>query len=314
MRKPCPLLLLVSLVSGILMPTCASTQAQPTPTSPPIPIADLRLLFDYDAEAALDIEEAGIEYRGEIAVHDLSYASPMGGRVTAYLIVPPGEGSLAGIIFAHPGDANRAFFLKEAVTLAQAGGASLLVDAPWARPEPWRRELNYTSANDRDIYIQDVVDLRRAVDLVTLRANVAPERIGFIGYSYGAHMGGVLAGVETRIQAYVLMAGMPSRSDRIPKRITSVLPAEDLSAYLEAIASLDAVYYVGHATPASLFFQCAREDEIITEATSWRYYEAGSQPKQITWYDAGHSLNDQARHGRARWLAEHIGLDASALE
>lgn len=92
------------------------------------------------------------------------------------------------------------------------------------------------------------------------------------------------------------------------------LPPEDLSAYLEAVAPLDAVHYVGHAAPAALFFQCVREDEIIAQATSLRYYEAGSQPKYIVWYDAGHSLNDQARYDRTRWLGEQIGLDASALE
>jgi hypothetical protein len=63
-----------------------------------------------------------------------------------------------------------------------------------------------------------------------------------------------------------------------------------------------------------LFFQCARQDEVIAEETSRRYYEAGSQPKRISWYDTGHSLDDQARLDRARWLAEQIGLDASALE
>ena len=71
----------------------------------------------------------------EVAAHDLSYASPMGGRVTAYLVAPPGAGAFAGqhagIIFWHPGDADRAFFLDEAVVLARAGGVSLLIDAPW---------------------------------------------------------------------------------------------------------------------------------------------------------------------------------------
>lgn len=310
-----------SLAVGIFLVACISTQPGPSPTPPPtytrtpsIPIADLIPLFGYDSEAELDVEEVGIEYRDDVAVHDLAYASPVGGRVTAYLVVPSGDGPFAGIVFAHPGDGDRASFLDEAVTLAQAGGVSLLIDAPWARPEPWRRELNYTSDNDRDVAIQNIIDLRRAVDLLTLREDVDPERIGFIGHSYGAHVGGVLAGVETRIKAYVFAAGMPSRSEHIPRRVTSALPTEDLAAYMEATAPLDAVHYVGHAAPAALFFQCARKDEIITAETSLRYYEAGSQPKRITWYDTGHSLNDQASLDRAVWLVEQIGLDASVGE
>jgi dienelactone hydrolase len=290
------------------------TTAAPTPT--PIPVADLRPLFNYDATAPLDLEEAGVEYRDGIAVQDVSYASPasMGGRVTAYLIVPPGQGPFAGVLFAHPGDGSRASFLDEGVALARAGAVALLADAPWARPEPWRREFDYTPGNDRDIYVQDIVDLHRGVDLLVSRDDVDPERIGFIGHSSGAHEGGVLSGVETRIRAYVLVAGVSSRSDRLPKRITSAMPADDVVAYLEAIRPLDAVYYVGHAAPAALFFQCGRQDEVITEATFLRYYEAASQPKQIMWYDAGHSLGEQARLDRARWLAEQIELSEAVLE
>jgi cephalosporin-C deacetylase-like acetyl esterase len=293
-------LILLSIAMGILiaiLSACGSTQVEPTPTprptytpAPPIPIADLRPLFDYDPGAGLDVEEAGVEYHEQVAVHDLSYASPMGGRVTAYLVVPPGEGPFAGILFAHPGDGSRASFLDEALTLAQAGGVSLLVDSPWARPESWRQDLDYTPAHDRDMYIQEIVDLRRAADLLVSRGDVDPERIGFIGHSYGAHVGGVLSGVETRIKAYVFMAGVPSLSERIPRRITSALPTDDLAAYLEATRPFDAIHYVGHAAPAALFFQCTHQDEVIAEETSHRYYEAGSQPKQITWYDAGHSL------------------------
>ena len=39
--------------------------------------------FDYDRNAPLDIKEAGLERRGGVEVHDISYASPKGGRVPA---------------------------------------------------------------------------------------------------------------------------------------------------------------------------------------------------------------------------------------
>jgi cephalosporin-C deacetylase-like acetyl esterase len=198
--------------------------------------------------------------------------------------------------------------LDEAVTLAEADAVSILIDAPWARPEPWLRDTNYMPENDRDIYTQNVVDMRRAIDVLIAREGVDPERIGFIGHSYGAHMGAVLAGVETRIQAYVLMAGVPSLSERIPRHISSALPADHLADYLDATGPLDAIHYVGSAAPAALLYQCARQDEVIDEATSLRFYEAGSQPKEIVWYDTGHSLDDQARLDRAQWLAEQIGL------
>jgi len=57
--------------------------------------------LDYDRNAPLDIKEAGVEQRGDVAVHDISYASPKGGRVPAYLVVPSGKGQFAAVIWGH---------------------------------------------------------------------------------------------------------------------------------------------------------------------------------------------------------------------
>ncbi len=56
--------------------------------------------FDYDSKGSLDLKETGVESRDGVKIHDISYASPMGGRVPAFLVVPPGKGPFAGIIFA----------------------------------------------------------------------------------------------------------------------------------------------------------------------------------------------------------------------
>ena len=44
--------------------------------------------FDYNQSAPLDLKESNVEERDGVKIHDISYASPMGGRVPAYLIVP----------------------------------------------------------------------------------------------------------------------------------------------------------------------------------------------------------------------------------
>jgi hypothetical protein len=44
--------------------------------------------FEYNQKAPLAIQEVGNTLRGEVAVHDLSYASPKGGRIPAYFVVP----------------------------------------------------------------------------------------------------------------------------------------------------------------------------------------------------------------------------------
>src|SRR6267143_5162249 len=94
--------------------------------------------FDYDQNAALDIKEAGVEKRGDVPVHDISYASPKAGRVPAYLVVPAGKGPFAAVLWGHWYWQNSAFFnrkefLEETVALAHAGVVSLLPTGPGAR-------------------------------------------------------------------------------------------------------------------------------------------------------------------------------------
>src|SRR2546429_3090834 len=95
--------------------------------------------FDYDQKAPLGIKQVGIQHRTAATVHDITYDSPKGGVVPAYLVVPKGRGPFAAIIWGHwywqnSSMRNRKEFLDEAVALAQAGVVSLLTDGPIARP------------------------------------------------------------------------------------------------------------------------------------------------------------------------------------
>lgn len=55
-----------------------------TPRSPVDRSKQPRIVhFDYDQKAPLDVQEAGVEQRGDVTIHDISYASPKGGRVPA---------------------------------------------------------------------------------------------------------------------------------------------------------------------------------------------------------------------------------------
>ena len=93
----------------------------------------LRRMFLYDRKMPLDVREIGVENRDGIQVHDISYVSPKGGRVTAYLVVPPGKGKFAGLIFMHMRPGSRTNFLDEALSYARMGTVSLLIDAPFSR-------------------------------------------------------------------------------------------------------------------------------------------------------------------------------------
>ena len=58
--------------------------------------------FQYGPETpAIGIQEKGVQERAGVKIHDITYASPKGGRVPAYLVVPEGKGHFAGILWAH---------------------------------------------------------------------------------------------------------------------------------------------------------------------------------------------------------------------
>ncbi|MGA7991486.1 MAG: hypothetical protein WCC53_08660 [Thermoanaerobaculia bacterium] len=57
--------------------------------------------FAYDPKVSLDAVTTGIETRGDVVIQDLTYVSPKGGRVPAYLVVPAGKGPFAAVVWGH---------------------------------------------------------------------------------------------------------------------------------------------------------------------------------------------------------------------
>jgi len=267
---------------------------------------DLLSMFNYDRELPLDVEETGVEHKNGVSVHDIGYAGQANDRTKAYLVTPPGKGPFPGIIFVHPAPGNRATFLDESIMLAQQGAVCLLMDAPWAEGEAWGRTLGQPES-DRQAFIQIAIDIRRAVDLIISRPDVDVNRIGYVGHSLGALFGGVLSGVEKRIKAFVLMAGSGSFTD-VAILSMPFLQGQALEHYAQAMTLIDPIYTISHAAPSALLFQFGLQDEAFPREKVAGFAEAGSEPKLVKWYDAGHYLNDEARSDRMEWLGTRLGL------
>ena len=303
MRRTLWLLLLAAVTSG---PGVAQSD-----------IAAMQRMFDYDKKAPLDIKEAGIIKRNNVHIHDITYASPKSGRVTAYLVVPAGRGRFAGIVFGHWSYGTRTEFLPEAMLYAQAGVVSLLVDDLNVRPAPWRKNAPGTEPEaGRENFIQSVVDLRRGIDVLLSRSEVDPNRIAYVGHSSGAHWGAILSAVDRRLKTVVLMGGVPSEKTILlgsddPDFVTfrQSTPKEQLDKYFRIVGPLDAINYVPHSRPTPLLFQFARYEQYFNEAAMQQYAREASEPKLVLWYDTGHALNDiRSLIDRANWLRRHIGM------
>ena len=303
--------------------------AKDKPAKPPR-FEDLVREFDYDRNALLNIREEHKEERDGATVIELSYDSPRGGRVPATLVLPPGKGPFAGILFGHwmmPRSpvANRKEFLEEALFLARSGAVSLLTDAPMLRPGflPEKDQLKAEIQN-AEASRQQVIDFRRGVDLLIARGDVDPARLAYVGHSYNAHTGGILSGVEKRIGSFVLMAGVFADEEFVFDSTTPAIVEfrkrigdEALRDFFREHAFDDPVYFIGHSAPAAVLLQFGRDDAAIPESVARRSFERFSEPKKIEFYKAGHALNGEARKDRVQWLAERLKLsrvDPEAIE
>ncbi|WP_238933445.1 hypothetical protein [Brevibacillus choshinensis] len=94
-------------------------------------------MFEYDRSLPLGFEEYSSIEKDAFTIRDVSYASPLDGKVPAFLVVPNRESQPSpAVIFMHPGQGNRTTFLSEAEALASRGVLSLLIDAPSMRNPP----------------------------------------------------------------------------------------------------------------------------------------------------------------------------------
>ena len=93
------------------------------------PYQELQRLYEYDRAAPLELREAGVEHSDSLEIHNISYASPKGGRVEGYLVVPPGRGPFAGMLFMHGAGGNRKGMLPQAILYAKKGAVCLTIDA-----------------------------------------------------------------------------------------------------------------------------------------------------------------------------------------
>lgn len=203
--------------------------------------------------------------------------------------------------------------LTQALAYAGMDAVVITIDAPFARPEHVSTYALSLTEQDREEQIQLIIDLRRAVDLLESRPEVAPDRMAYVGVSYGAAMGGLLAGVEDRLQAFVLQVG----DGGLVTHLTGPedqggdldqIPAAQKQTWLEAMWPIEPIHYVRRAAPAALLFQNGTEDEAVPAADGLRFQEAGSEPKTMLWYETGHGISERGFDDAVEWLADHIGL------
>jgi cephalosporin-C deacetylase-like acetyl esterase len=270
--------------------------------------------FAYDASTPLELRQISTEKQGTATIQEITYTSPRGGVVPASLVLPSGNGKFAAVIWGHwlmPGatNSNKSEFLQEAIALASAGVVSLLIDAPQARP-------GFKASPNPALVAQQVVDLRRAVDLLLSRPDVDPKRIAYVGHSWDAGTGAILDALDKRFTAFVFMSGPQSTRQLVlssdSPRMVSMRKGVDMAKVeqtLQTNAWADPASYAGQFGPAPALFQYGLHDEDWVPLQDAKdYFAMSSGPKEAKFYDSDHALNQNAEKDRDEFLKKHLAL------
>jgi predicted esterase len=281
-------------------PTQTSSPATTTTSAIP-PLEERAQLLAYDESAPIRLVEKKAQSQGGAEVVDVVYTAGER-KVSAYLVRPKGE-PRAAVLWAHwygeEANANRTEFLPDAVALAANGVVSLLPQGYF----PWEADVSEEAAEDRQLAVEQIVQLRRGLDLLQREAAGVP--IGFVGHDYGAMYGAALV-ADKRPQAYVLMAPDATFSNWFLKYFVPGASKPELD---QAFAPLDPVNNVGDVAPASVLFQFARSDRYVPYYVADKLTEAAGGAAKAKDYASGHELNDEAREDRLAWLRKQFGLD-----
>lgn len=267
-------------------------------------------IFGYDPEFPLDIREVVTRINSGAMVREFTFATPFNRRRAAFLVRPEeNQGPMPVILYVHwyeteAADSNRTQFLHEAIKMANKGCVSLLVETMWSDRD-WF--IKRTQAEDYRSSVEQVVELRFAMDMLLKEEGVDASRFAYVGHDFGA-MYGVLAGsADKRPTAYVLMAGTPRFPDWFlyyPK-----LEGAAMQTFKQEFAPIDPVTLVPKLSPAPILFQFGVKDVHVSANRAEAFFEAASEPKEILWYQAGHGLNENAVNDRIDWLTTELRLE-----
>ncbi len=255
--------------------------------------------FDYDRSAPLEVAWGRTAFSHDIAHQDLKFSAAKRARVAASFVHPLAGAPWPLVIWTPGRGEGRSENLGDADALARKGVASLLVDPP--APEV----VTCDAEKDLAIFTRYVVGRRRAVDLALTLPNVDGKRIAAAGFSYGASVTAVLAGVEHRIRAFALKSGRAHHTGFM-RLACPQLGQKKLDAYVEKLSAIDPIKWVPKATSPAFLIQDGTRDPFNPRADVLAVYRAAHGPKELRLYAADHPLNAAATAYRAQWLRRQL--------
>jgi dienelactone hydrolase len=284
------------------------------------------LLGPFPSRVPLDAHTLEISDCGSYLREKVSYCTEGDERISAYVCIPKERSAKTPAVFCHhqhnseftlgksevvglAGNPDQAYALE----LAQRGFITFAPDAIAFEERNWSGgtfEAEYYELASRLVRGQTLLakvlhDASVGVDYLVTRPDVDPDRIGFLGHSYGGRMAIWLPALDRRIRATVSHCGCVGYADSLRRgvgiQMEFCLPGFMHHAEIEDIVALVA--------PTPLLLSAATEDRWSRGAQ--RIYEAAlpafaNSDLQLLLWPGGHAFTRSMRDAAYRFLEEHL--------
>lgn len=268
----------------------------------------MQTISTYRKLESKDVRVIGQRTANGMETHLMVMQTPFGYRRVAELYSPQTDSPCAAILYLHwyePGspDSDRSQFQQEAKELAQCGAVSLLIETLWSDRDFF---IKRTQADDLQNSVEEVVNIRRAIDLLLSRPNIEGNRFALVGHDFGGMYGVLAGGLDRRPTHYVVMAATPRFPDWY--LYGPPLQGQTRDEFIRQFSPLDPIAHIANLSPASVLFQFGSDDPHVPNKRAEEFFNAANQPKEIKWYESGHGLNEAASQDRINWLKEKLNM------
>ena len=265
--------------------------------------------FAYDAAAPLHYVDRGVvNHDYAIRIHDVSFRAG-GRRVDGLAGRSARQGAVPCGLYLHGSGGDRTQLLLPATWMAARGVVALTITMPEGSV-PAQAAAAQRLAAERRAAVGTVIAARRAVDALQVLPEVDRSEIGLVGWSAGARVGAILAGVEPRLRALDLFSGgSPPVSE-----YAALAPAELRPTVRRELGAVDPLRWVAHARSGSILLQDGRTDEIVPRKALQALAKAAGGAAEVRWYDQGHAPSRAAYADQLDWMAAKLGVGGPVVK
>ena len=251
--------------------------------------------FDYDRRDLNSVVEEETEFRHwtrQLISFDGEPGEP---RIRLYLYLPHTERSRHQAILFWPGASAQVlesvedwkFILGFLLRNGRAVALPVLTGMFERRLSPYP---DWTTHHGRNIAIKEGREFRRAIDYLETRQDIAADKLGYFGLSWGGRVGAIMLAVEPRIKAAVLnQAGINAQDHR----------------------DINVVHYLPRVTKPVLHFSGLYDTDFRFETSSRPFFERLGTPEEHKKHvvdKTGHFVSDALVKGETlRWFDRYLG-------